>query len=178
LEELVLEGCGKFQSLPTSIGGLTKLEFLDILSSGVQELPEDFGKLQSLVNFHANGCSSFSRLQESFSELANLERLRLIRCRKFQSLLTSIGGLTKLEVLEISESGVQEISEDFGKLQSLIDFNASGCFVLSRLPESLGQLANLERLVLKGCDDLQSLPTFIGGLTKLRVLNILESGAQ
>jgi Leucine-rich repeat (LRR) protein len=85
----------------------------------VQELPQDFENLQSLVDFNASGCLYMSRLPESFGQLANLKRLVLYRCGKLQSLPTSIGGLTKLEVLDISQSRVQELPENFGKLDSL-----------------------------------------------------------
>ena len=40
------------------MGGLTKLTNLDLSDSSVQELPEDFGKLQSLVYFYARGVPS------------------------------------------------------------------------------------------------------------------------
>ena len=48
------------------------LEILDILCSGVQELPKDFGKLQNLVKFDAGGCFSSSRLLEILGQLPNL----------------------------------------------------------------------------------------------------------
>ena len=98
------------------IGGLTKLTNLNLSDSGVQELPEDFGKLQSLVYFYARGCSFKSRLPESINELANLETLVLRGCGKVQSLLTSICGLTKLTNLDISNLGVLKFTENFGKL--------------------------------------------------------------
>ena len=44
-----------FFSLPTSIGGLKKLIYLDISHSGVQELPKDFGDLESLVDITTSG---------------------------------------------------------------------------------------------------------------------------
>ena len=118
------------------IGGLTKSTNLDILDSSVQELPEDFGKLQSFVYFYARGCSFLSRLPESVGELAKLETLVLKGCGKVKSPLTSIGGLTKLTNLDISKLGVQEFPENFGKLQTLRYFDASGCSTLSKLPES------------------------------------------
>ena len=49
------------KSLPTSIGGLKKLRVLDISYSRVQELPKDFGDLESLVDFRTIGCFSVSR---------------------------------------------------------------------------------------------------------------------
>ena len=102
------------------------------------------GKLQSLVFFDGSGCSSLSRLLESVRELANLETLVLRGCDKFQSLPTTIGGLTKLGGLDISNLEVQELPEDFEKLQSLVDFHGSSCSSLSRLSESSSPLANLE----------------------------------
>jgi Leucine-rich repeat (LRR) protein len=80
LKRLDLDGCGELGSLPPSIGGLTKLTFLNISGSGVEELPEILGELQSLESFHASGCSSLSRLPESFGLLSNLETLNLDDC--------------------------------------------------------------------------------------------------
>jgi hypothetical protein len=45
----------------------------------------------------------------------------------------SMCGLMRMRVLDISYSGVQALPEDFGELQSLQLFNASGCSLLSSL---------------------------------------------
>ena len=176
LERFALEGCGRLQSLPTLFGGLTKLRVLDILDSGVHELPEDFGGPQSLVEFNARRFTTFIELWQWFGQ--NLERMAQDGHSGLQRLPTTFGGLTKLRVLNISGSGVQRLPEDFGRLQSLVEFNARRFSPLSRLPDSLRQLPNLEKSDLEGCGRLQSLPTSFGGLTKLRVLNISGSGVQ
>ena len=80
------------------------MRVLDVLDYGVQELPKEFGDLQSFVDFNASGHSFLSRLPESFSQLPNLKRLDLARCGCLQSLLTFVGGSTKLRVLDISYS--------------------------------------------------------------------------
>ena len=79
-----------------------------------------------------------------------MEILDLNNCHLLPSLPPYISGLMKLRVLNISFSKVQELLEDFGKLQCLVDFNAGGCSALSRIRESFGQLVNLATLVLEG----------------------------
>ena len=69
-----------------------------------------------------------------------------------------MGGLIKLRVLNISYSKVQELAEDFVELQSLVDFNVSGCSALSRLPDSFGQLPNVDTMDFTRCGQLESLP--------------------
>ena len=84
--------------------GLMNLRYVNITDSWVEELPKDFGNLESLAFFKACGCSSLSRLSGLFGQLPNLERVNIARCGKLQSLLKSIGGLTNLRVLDISGS--------------------------------------------------------------------------
>ena len=89
-----------------------------------------------------------SSLSESFGQLSNLEKLDLACWCKPQILPTSIGGLTKSRFLGISNSGVEELIEKTGKLQSLVVFKAMRCLTLSKLPKSFGQLPNVKRLDL------------------------------
>jgi len=93
--------------------------------------------------------------------VVKLGHMNLNKCGELRSLPPSFGGLTKLKVLNISGSGVEELPEVFGELQSLVDFNASGCSSLSRLPESFGQLPNLQRLDLAPSLWQTSKPTYI-----------------
>ena len=86
-----------------------------------------------------------------------------------------MGGLTKWRVSKHIVFKSAKIPEDFWELQSLGDFNASGCSTLSRLPNSFRRLPNLIILNLNACGAFQSLPICMGGLTKLRVLNISYS---
>ena len=84
-------------------------------------------------------------------------------------------GLMNLSYLNITDSGVEELSKDFGNLESLAFFKACGCSSLSRLSELFGQLPNLERVNIARCGKLQSLLKSIGGLTNLRVLELSSS---
>ena len=84
-------------------------------------------------------------------QLPSLDTLDLTHCGGLRSLPPSMGGLTKLRVLNISDLGMQELLEDFGKLQSLVDINASGCSSLSKLSSSLVQVPNLDTFDLTGC---------------------------
>jgi Leucine-rich repeat (LRR) protein len=95
-------------------------------------------------------------LSDSFGQLPNLDTTNLSHCGQLQSLSVSMGGLTKLRLLNILYSGVQKLLDNFGELQSLGDFNASGWSSISRLPDWLGQLPNLDTMDLTGSSHLQT----------------------
>ncbi len=65
------------QSLPESIGNLTKLEQLYIGNSEIRELPEGFAKLQSLTDLQIYNCPAMEKFPVIVAELPNLIMLDL-----------------------------------------------------------------------------------------------------
>jgi Leucine-rich repeat (LRR) protein len=127
LEILNLSQCTFLIQLPTSICRLKKLKELWMVGIAMEEIPEDFGHLQSLTKVKMSNCRRLKRLPKSFSNLSNLEILDLSNCTLLKDLPSSIYGLKKLKVLWMGGTGTEELPQDFGYLQSLTRIKISRC---------------------------------------------------
>jgi Leucine-rich repeat (LRR) protein len=61
---------------------------------------------------------------------------------------------------------------EFGKLQSLVELNLSGCSQLGCLPDSILNLSQLKTFQLCGCHKLTNLPMEFGKLQSLVELDL------
>jgi Leucine-rich repeat (LRR) protein len=61
---------------------------------------------------------------------------------------------------------------EFGRLQSLVKLDLSGCSQLGYLPDSIVNLSQLETFQLGGCDKLENLPMEFGKLQNLVKLDL------
>eukprot|EP00253_Pinus_taeda_P003480 PITA_03480 len=172
-----LEIDGWVLNIPKSIERLNYLEKIVLHNrriygpAGLNILPDEFCRLQSLNYLELRGCSHIKSLPASFGNLKNLRTLYLHGCSRLRSLPESLGGLTSLEILRmISCSGLRRLPESLGRLTSLEILRMDGCSGLRRLPESLGGLTSLEILRMDGCSGLRRLPESLGGLTSLEIL--------
>ncbi|CAI5976257.1 unnamed protein product [Closterium sp. NIES-65] len=170
-----------FESLPWSIGELTRLEHLEIhsevLSSlpgnfgqlgslavlkleakSLEELPESLGRLKNLQRLWLTNCESLSKLPDSFGQLSSLSFLSIHLCDRLRSLPESFSFLPALETLKLHElSSLRTLPELFGHLPKLRVLDMSTCGVV-RLPFSLYLLARLERLSIAAFPDLPHVP--------------------
>ncbi|XP_073262675.1 putative disease resistance protein RGA1 [Populus alba] len=84
--------------------------------------------------------------------------------------------LTCIRSLNLSESSIEEISNQVVKLIHLRHLNLASCRELESLPETMCDLCNLQSLDVTYCRSLKELPRAIGKLIKLRHLQIDGSG--
>jgi Leucine-rich repeat (LRR) protein len=84
----------------------------------LENLPMEFGKLQSLVELNLSYCSQLECLPDSIVHLSQLKTFRLRRCQKLENL-----------------------PMEFGKLQSLVELDLSSCSKLGCLPDSIVDLS-------------------------------------
>jgi Leucine-rich repeat (LRR) protein len=61
---------------------------------------------------------------------------------------------------------------EFGKLQSLVELDFSGCSQLGCLPDSIVNLSQLETFQLQGCNKLENLPMEFRKLQSLVELDL------
>ncbi|GAU47909.1 hypothetical protein TSUD_238760 [Trifolium subterraneum] len=87
--------------LPTSIGRLKYLRYLDLLFGRFDTLPESLGKLCNLQVLKLDYCSSLQQLPDSLIHLKALQHLSLIGCESLSSLPAHIGKLISLKNLSI-----------------------------------------------------------------------------
>lgn len=90
----------KLRSLPTSIGEMTSLQFLDAHFNELRNLPPSIGRLSNLEILNLSG---------NFSDLTSLPY--------------TIGDLTSLKELDVSNNQIHELPATFGRLENLIKLN-------------------------------------------------------
>ncbi|KAJ4723792.1 putative disease resistance protein (TIR-NBS-LRR class) [Melia azedarach] len=166
--EYINLGSTKIKELPSSIElltGLTKLEF-DFCSE-LGNLPTNLGKLKSLKFIQGNH-SAISQLPSSFKDLKKLEEADFSSCRGL--VLPPLSSFSDLRNLVLAGTRVRKIPQDIGCLSSLesLDLSKNN---FKNLPASIKQLSRLKELNLDGCSMLESLPEMPRSLSHLTAVN-------
>ncbi|CAM6017563.1 unnamed protein product, partial [Sphagnum balticum] len=163
----------------------------------LENLPTEFGKLQSLVELNLHECSRLGCLPDSIVDLAQLKTFRLSRCEKLENLPVEFGKLQSLVELDLSSCSelgcfpdsivdlsqlktfrlwgcekLENLPVEFGKLQSLVELDLSSCFELGCLPDSIVDLSQLKTFQLWWCRKLENLPVEFGKLQSLVELDL------
>ncbi|XP_072997882.1 putative disease resistance protein RGA1 [Typha latifolia] len=190
---LDLSGCF-LDELPTSVGELKQLRYLDasestIQSSGpivklwnlevlnlrdcpINELPSTIGELQKLYLLNLSGCLNISTLPPSIGDLHRLLYLDLSGCYELLQLPESIWSLINLRSLNLHGCfRLKTLHQSFGHLKRLKHLDLSNCSSLLELPESVGNLQNLQTLILRSCQ-FKVLPETLSNLINLETLDL------
>ncbi|PIN16138.1 Serine/threonine protein kinase [Handroanthus impetiginosus] len=160
--------------LPLSIGNLTKLETLDISFNHISGsiLPE-VRNLRNLVALDLSWNSLNGSIPSQIGALLKLEILRLKANNINGHLPVSLGNLTKLEILDISSNQISgSIPAEIGNLSHLTYLNLQWNEIGGAIPSTLCQLTSLKALQLSLNEINGSIPTNIGNLTKLIYLHL------
>ncbi len=136
------------------------------------DIPESFGNLTALVDFHATS-NSITSIPETFGNLESLEVCWLGFDNEITSLPESFGNLTNLVQLHIGFLDLGTLPESFGNLVNL-EWLALGDAGLNSLPESFGNLISVESCFLWG-NNLTYLPDNFGGMESLNYLSLYEN---
>ena len=143
-----------FSELPASIGGLKRLQSLDLMETDIKTLPESIGDLSRLRSIVMQN-AGISVLPESIGQLSNLQFLHL-NGTPITALPESIGQLSNLQELYLYRAQITTLPESIGQLSNLQELYLTKTQITS-LPEAIGQLSNLKTLDLSDCR-LQSIP--------------------
>ena len=154
--------------IPSEIGELTQLEWLDFSRKRIEELPAAIGQLASLQRLDLES-NRIAALPAEIGHLAQLRQLSL-DSNRIESLPAEIGGLIRLEELGISKNRLTVLPKEIGKLTILKKLNAERN-ALEHLPAEIGQLTSLKLLDLSH-NRLVGLPPEIGGLENLEYFDL------
>ena len=168
-----------YGTLPSSIGNLTKLERLGLISENLTGIiPSSIGNLTNLkeLRLYFGGNQSPVPFPASIRKLTNLTLLELLETRLSGHLPEWIGNLSNLESLDLGENQLTgPIPESIGKLSKLKVLRLSGNQLTGPIPASIGNLANLEQLLLATTALQGPLPLSLLKLTNLSNIYLARS---
>lgn len=102
LEELVLDKCKSLESIPASIGSLTRLNRLSMKEcKTINEMPESIGDCRALVEMDLAKCTKLETLPSTIGALSQLEDLTLSKCLSLERLPDAMADLTSLVQLDL-----------------------------------------------------------------------------
>ena len=183
-------------SIPSSLGSLTNLEYLNLGSNGPNRLtgsipsslvsltnledlylfgnqltgpiPSFLGSLTNLLSLDLSGNPLTGPIPSSLGSLTNLNYLSLQRSQLTGSIPSSLGNLTSLRTLYLDDNQLTgSIPSSLGSLTNLERLDLDANQLTGSIPSSLGSLTILERLALDANQLTGSIPSSLGSLTNL-----------
>ena len=163
--------------LPPELGGLTKLEWLNLSDNRLSgNIPPELGGLAKLKDLDLGNNLLSGSVPPELGGLAELEWLDLSDNHLSGNIPPELGGLTELKWLSISRNHLSgNIPPELGGLAKLKDLILSDNRLSGSLPPELASLAKLRELHL-GDNGLSGvIPPELGGLTELEWLDLNEN---
>jgi internalin A len=163
-------GSNNIERLPDWLKNAVSLTSLYVSSNELIELP-DLGRLQRLEYLEIESCG----LEEVPSWVSSLRNLRYlsIRDNKISELPEWLGSLYKLRHLDLTSNKLEGLPEQVGDLPELLYLYLSDNDI-SRVPECLRNLTSIEMLLLDQ-NNIAELPDWIGALDRLTWLEISKN---
>jgi len=160
-----------FGRLPSEIGKMKNLEVLILNSHLFKTVPSSIGELKALKYLNI-AKSDLTHLPAEITKLTNLRCLDLTNS-DLEALPTNLGNMKALERILLKSSYVKEVPSSIGELKALkvLDLTSTD---IKTLPSTIGMVTSLEQLLLSTY--LKRLPVEIGGLKKLKYLNLGYTG--
>ncbi len=160
----------QLKRLPEALGCLTNLTTLSIQKNYIEELPWTIGLCTSLVEFNAD-FNQLKALPEAIGHLKSLQRLS-VHLNSLKSLPTTISSLTNLTDLDVHFNHLESIPQSLCFLPHLRRLDVSSNFTeLQELPNSIGHLQSLQDLNIS-FNHIMVLPDSFGMLTGLQKLTL------
>lgn len=161
----------KISELPTGIGNLTKLEVMKVNNTMLTNIPDEIGNCVTLGSINANNCY-LTTLPNGIGNLSNLQTL-YINNNNLASIPASIGKLDRLKYLQLDGNQLLNVPDSLGECDSLISLSISDN-PLRELSSGICNLKKIETLAVAQCS-LSTLPDSIGKLKTLVSLYVSYS---
>ncbi|KAL5761493.1 hypothetical protein ACOSP7_017757 [Xanthoceras sorbifolium] len=141
---------GLIGQIPTSYGGLMKLQSLVLVENGLQgDLPRNIGNLTNLKRLVMSGNWFTGQIPDMFGELTELLILDLSRNLLSGYLPLTLGHLTSLLKLDLSNNQLGgKLPREIGYLKNLTLLDLRSNNFSGELTKSLEEMYSLEQMVL------------------------------
>ncbi|KAK4371498.1 hypothetical protein RND71_010973 [Anisodus tanguticus] len=171
-----IDGVGPMSTMfiENCIARFMQLRVLDISDSCFDELPSSVGELTYLRYLDVSGNGSIKELPDSVNKLWRLQTLRVSHCARLEGLPRDIGNLISLRHLHITTKQACFPDEAIGCLSSLCSLHIHSCNNLVSLSEGLQHLTSLRTLAIIGCPRLTFFPSTMKHLTALENMLIVD----
>ena len=160
--------------IPAELRGLTSLRRLSLRDNGLAgPVPGALGRLASLEDLHLGGNALTGPVPPELGGLARLRRLSLRENELTGPIPDALGRLADLEELSLGGNALTgPLPAWLGGLTRLRWLSLGGNELAGAIPDALGRLTRLEALYLGGNALTGPLPAWLGGLARLRRLSL------
>ena len=170
-------------SLPESLAALTRLQHLDLSSTGIQgALPASLGQLTQLTQLELQEALIRGPFPTSMARLTRLQHVDVqfaypsLQAQEFPN-AALLSQWTNLSYLRLTSTSNQNalfgtLPTDIGLATSLTSLSLENFKLTGSLPDEMGNLSKLQSLRLSGTEAGGALPGSMAQLTSLRVLDL------
>jgi Leucine-rich repeat (LRR) protein len=173
--ELDLSYSGLTDSIPSEIGYLTNLTYLDLRVNQLTGIPSEIGALTNLEYLSLSQNDITGSIPSEIGNLTNLTTLKL-SSNQLTGIPSEIGALTNLEYLSLSQNDITgSIPSEIGNLTNLTELNLGENQLTGEIPSEIGNLTNLTSLSLFNNQLTGEIPSEIGNLMNLIALVLRDN---
>ncbi|KAM5561552.1 hypothetical protein ABKV19_022245 [Rosa sericea] len=169
LTHLNLGGCSEISVLPEL---QSKMEFLDLSETAIEELPPSIWSLEKLLTLNLRYCTFIKKFSSSPWKMKSLYHL-LLSGTNIETVPSSsfmcMTGIISLELRDCPR--LVSLPTDICKLKSLERLDLYGCSSFTNFPEIAEPMENLQYLNLSRTK-IEELPSSVGKLVGLKTLDL------